>query len=321
MATLPAAPSARVTYEEARFRSPVLSGHALPLIAIDSGEPGPRLCVMAGMHVNEVSSMEAALQLVPLLEGQLKAGRVEIMPVVNVPALWTQTVQTCPVDGENINFAFPGDPNGSFTPALADALLNEWARDASLLIDLHGGDLPTQVAYFTMCQFTGNDGFDAVTRAFAACFDADLHVEFAPDNSDNTGRACNARPMTGRHAVMAEGGGNGLIDEVSVDFHVHGVLRCAARLGMVEPPSIEQTRRGLRVDGFDRMLAPANGRFYPLANVVQRVREGQVVGELKDVYGRTIAQLKAPRDGVVVYRITHPMVREGSLLMGIGRLS
>ncbi|OSJ19441.1 hypothetical protein BST63_02785 [Bradyrhizobium canariense] len=318
MPATPVTQSARVAYEEVQFSSAVLSGRAWPLIIIDAGNPGPRLCVMAGMHINEVSSMEAALRLVPFFERQLRAGRVEIMPVVNVPALWTNTVQTCPVDEKNINFAFPGSPIGSFTPALAHALLNEWAGDASLLIDLHGGDLPTQVSYFTMCQLTGNVSFDAETRAFAMCFDADLHVEFPAHNSENTGRACNVRPMTGKHAVMVEGGGNGLIEEASVDYHVQGVLRCAARLGLVEPLSITRARNGLRVSGFEKVVAPANGRFYPLVKVVDQVRRGQTIGQLNDVYGRNVEELRSPIDGAVVYRITHPMVTQGWAVMAIG---
>src|SRR5690606_26020767 len=124
-------------------------------------------------------------------------------------------------------------------------------------------------------------------------------------------RACNARPMLGKYAVMAEGGGNGLIDTSSVDYHVEGVLRCAAQLGLIErlPPSCH--RKGLTVDGFVKVEAPVDGRFYPVVDVAERVSKGQVVGELKDVYGQTIEQLTSPADGVVVYRITHPMVTAG----------
>src|SRR5690606_11756093 len=131
-------------------------------------------------------------------------GSVEILPVVNLPALWDRVVQVVPLDGKNLNFSFPGDPAGSFTPALADALLREWAGEAALLLDLHGGDLQTHVAHFVMCQMTGEAAFDEETRRFAACFDADAVVEFQAGQTANTGRACNARPLLGGHAVMAE---------------------------------------------------------------------------------------------------------------------
>src|SRR3546814_3561237 len=47
----------------------------------------------------------------------------------------------------------------SFSEALADALLNEWAADADVLIELHGGDLCEDVAPFTVLQLTGDARF------------------------------------------------------------------------------------------------------------------------------------------------------------------
>lgn len=320
MNSVAAASRAKVRYEELQFESDTLSEYRWPVIKIDSSTPGARLCVMAGMHINEVSSMEAALSLVPIFERQLLAGSVEIMPVVNMPAIWTHTVQTCPADGKNINFSFPGAPSGSFSPALANALLNEWAGAADLLIDMHGGDLPTEVARFTMIQLIGEDAFDRDARKFADCFDADLHVEFEPGNDVNAGRACNARPALGMQAVMSEAGGHGLIDATSVDFHVNGVLGCAARLSMILPAVREKEGPGLRVGGFERLRAPVDGRFYASVDVMEHVSIGQSVGQLKDVYGRVISTLTSPCNGVVVYKITHPMAAKGALLMGIGTL-
>jgi predicted deacylase len=239
------------------------------------------------------------------------------MPVVNMPALWTQTIQTCPVDGRNINFSFPGEREGSFSDALAHALLADWARDAELLIDMHGGDLPTQVAHFTMCQRTGDAAFDAETLAFAACYDSDVSVEFDASERDNRGRACNERPFLGGHALMSEAGCNGLIDESSVDFHATGVLRCAARLGMVEGavPAARGPHR--TTNGFSRVPAPCSGSFHSLVDIAQDVRRGDVLGELRDIFGERVATLESPSDGTVLFRISHPMVTAGSLLMGI----
>ncbi len=304
---------------ERRFTSPLLAGHAWPLVRIDSGRPGPRLCVMAGMHVNEVSSMEAVLRLADTLEGNLLRGMVEIMPVVNVPALWQRVEQLCPVDGQNINFSFPGDPRSGFSAALADALLREWADDAELLIDLHGGDMQTQVAHFVMCQMTGNPAFDAITARFARCFDADAIVEFVAGQRENAGRACNARPQLGRHAVMAEGGGNGLIREEDVVFHLEGTLNCARLLRIYggEPPVPRRAQQALV--GVERLSVPADGRFYPLAEIMKEVEAGEEVGRLLDVYGREITRLRAPCAGPLVFRYSHPLVAAGEVVIGIGR--
>lgn len=310
-----------VIHKEIRFTPPALAGWSWPVIEIGSGVPGPRLCVMAGMHVNEVCSMEAALRLPDELGRTILRGNVQIMPVVNLPALWRRTVQLCPIDGRNLNFSFPGDASGGFTPALASALLREWAGDAELLVDMHGGDLQMQVSHFVMCQLTGDAAFDARTRRFARCFDADVVVEFEKGQSENTGRSCNIRPLLGGHAVMSEGGGGGRLAEADVRFHLDGVLNCAAELGIVAPHAGERPRRAKVVSGFHRIAPPENARLYPRVRVGDDVSEGDVLAELRDIWGRPLEPLFAPASGPVVYCLGHPIARSDEPAIAIGRLS
>jgi predicted deacylase len=307
-----------VLYKEVTFASPSLAGTAWPVIEIRADEPGPRLCVMAGMHVNEVCSMEAALRLPSALAGIVRRGSVHIMPVVNLPALWLRTVQLCPVDGKNLNFAFPGDSGGSFTPALAHALLHEWARDADLLIDMHGGDLQTQVSHFVMSQMTGESAFDERTRQFARCFDGDVIVEFAAGQTDNRGRACNARPALGGHAIMAEGGGNGVLQEDDIVYHLQGVLNCASLLGIIDTPPQPASRRQQPVSGFHRLSPPQNARMYPCVRPGQLVRAGDKLADLRDIWGQPIGALTAPVSGPLLYCLSHPIVTAEEAVIGIG---
>jgi predicted deacylase len=307
-----------VTWHQGRFAAPALAGWAWPLAVIDSGLQGPRLCVMAGMHVNEVAAMEAAWRLAARFGTTLRRGRVEILPVVNLPALWQRTVQLCPVDGLNLNFAFPGDAAGSFTPALAASLLDDWAGDADLLIDLHGGDLPTRIAHFVMGQMTGDTAFDDRTRLFLGCFDAEIRVEFAAGQTGNTGRACNARPARSGHAVMVEGGGNGQLDEDDIGFHVDGVLNCARMLGLIDGPATPGRHRARRVSGFHRLGPPENVRLSPAVRPGQWVRKGETLATTRDVFGRDRGTIAAPVDGPVVYCLSHPIVAAGEWALAVG---
>src|SRR5215475_5397158 len=152
------------------FAVPILANTAIPYFEIMAAQPGPRLAVIAGMHPNEVSSMEAALRLSRMLAGSIEKGSATILPVLNMPGLYLHSDTVCPVDGKNINFSFPGSPDGTFSEVLADALLTDWAKDADLVVDLHGGDLREDVAKFVMCQITGDPAFDAQTRRFARCY-------------------------------------------------------------------------------------------------------------------------------------------------------
>jgi len=93
---------------------------------------------VAGVHVNEASSLEAAVSLWRALDPANLRGRISIMPGGQYSGACYGHSMNVPVDDKNIHWLYPGNPHGSFTEALADALLFDWSADAAALIDMHG---------------------------------------------------------------------------------------------------------------------------------------------------------------------------------------
>jgi len=54
------------------------------------------------------------------------------------------------------------------------------------------------------------------------------------------------------------------------------------------------------------------------ASVGEQVQEGQLVAELRDVFGETVEALHAPATGAVLFLVTSLAVREGDPLLAIG---
>lgn len=301
-----------------QFSSPKLAGWSWPVHEIVGCRPGPRLCVMAGIHVNEVSSIEAAIRLQNLFAHTELWGTVCVMPVVNLPGLPVHAEFVCPVDGKNINFSFPGSPDGSFSEALADAILNEWADDAECLVDMHGGDLCEMVARFTVVATTGNDGFDARNEAFARAFDPQIVVRLDKTTLEQPGRSCSGRARLRRHAAFAEGGGNGLLDEDSITFHANGVLRIAGLLGMIKDPPPLSGRKPRVVENYHWVSAEVAGWCRFRVDPGQQVAAGDVLAEIDDYSGEVVKTIVSPADGVMLWRCTHPVVAADTALCGIG---
>src|SRR5262245_2835207 len=159
---------------ELTFDYPALAGWRWPAVDIVGQSPGPRLAVIAGVHVNETSSIEAVIRLQRMIDPGKLRGRISIIPIVNLPAVPVRSQYVCTIDNKNINFSFPGRPDGSFSEALAYALLNDWAGDADCFADLHGGDLCEQVSHFMVVQRTGDHVFDRRSLEIAECFDAEI---------------------------------------------------------------------------------------------------------------------------------------------------
>jgi len=299
------------------FTPPQIADLQLPWFEIDSGQPGATIALIAGMHPNEVAAMEAAIRLKDYFAENLRRGAVRILPVLNMPGLYSHAEFVCPVDNKNINFLSPGSPNGSFSEVLIDRVLNQWAGDATVFIDLHGGDLREEVARFIMCQMTGDDEFDRQTRRLAHQFDADVIVEFDKDQTNNRGRATNELPWKGRHAVMSEGGANGILDEENTLFHFNGVTNIARYLGLTADTPTPRLRQNLVVTNFYKIEAPESGRLYLHVGVGQTVRQGQELGYIKDIFGQRIADIVAPFSGVILMIVNHNITSQGEWLISL----
>jgi predicted deacylase len=308
----------QLTVREHRFSAPSLRDHTWQTYDLRGCSPGPRLCVMAGVHVNEVSSIAAAMQLVDTLRAAPLCGEVSIMPVVNLPALPLRSQHICPIDQQNINFSFPGTPTGSFSEALADAILHEWSQNADCLIDLHGGDLCETVARFTVAATIGDRRFDDFNLALARAFDPDIIVQLPPEASSAPGRSCSGRAGLRRHAAFAECGSNGLLDDASVAFHVAGVLRVAHLLGISATAPPPSGREPALVQTYHWVTADVAGWCRYMTEPCARVSRGQPIAEVLDYGGTVLSRIPAPDDGIVLWRCTHPVVSAGSDLFGIG---
>ena len=304
------------TVKSMRFSAPALKGFTWTTRELSAPVLGSRLCIMTGMHVNEVSSIAAGFRLDLKFRELLIRGSISIMSFANIPALLPRTEFNCPRDGKNINFCFPGSREGTFSEAFADAVLNEWAADADCLIDLHGGDLCERVSKFTVVQATDDRAFDAFNLRLAQAFGAQLIMALPAAEISKSGRSCTGRAQKGLHAVFAEAGGNGLIDEESVGFHVDGVLRVAQLYGMIEsaPPPAAAS---LIADRYSWRMAESEGwyEFHVLPG--EPVAEGQILGVVRDFEGGDPKNLVSTETGYLLWRATHPIVRQSDPLMGI----
>ncbi len=308
---------AGINYRTLRFAAPALAGHSWQAIDIVGLSDGPTLAVMAGIHPNEVAGVEAAYRLAERIDARTLRGTISIIPVVNGPGYGERTEYLCPIDGKNINFCFPGRPDGSFSEALADAILSNWANDATCLIDLHGGDLREEMSRFVVCQETGDAAFDGRNLELARSFGSDFLVRIRPSHTGRPGRSCTARAARREFAVFAEGGSHGLMPESDVEFHLDGVLGVATDLGMLGARAIP-VHRPIELTQYRFLEAPADGWCRTLVRAGDPVEAGAALAEIRDPMGLPRAVLTAPESGYILWRVSHPIVHAGEAIVGLG---
>ncbi|MGC1575982.1 MAG: succinylglutamate desuccinylase/aspartoacylase family protein, partial [Beijerinckiaceae bacterium] len=99
---------------------------------------GPSVLLMAGNHSDEYEGELSLARLIGKLEPSRMRERVTILPLANAPAV--MAARRCsPLDGGNLNRAFPGAPNGAPTPRLAHFLETYLFPRHDVVFDIHAG--------------------------------------------------------------------------------------------------------------------------------------------------------------------------------------
>ena len=305
-----------------------------PVISLTGAKPGPLLFVNAGVHGGEYPAIEAVIRLSKALDPKKIVGTVILMPVMNLPAFRSRTPFVCPIDHVNPNRVFPGDPSGSYSEQMTHALINEFVVHADEYIDLHGGDIPEALVPFVICRSeTGlADGkardVAARSKQMALAFGLPYVLTVSKPVQPSKGLSSYAAAAEkGIPSILAEAGGVGQLQEDQVELLVDGVKRVMQHLGMLPEVRRSSASARLRRDQqtaatvltkFEWLYTRHAGMWYPRAAAGDKVKEGEEIGTVGDLFGDTLERIVSPVNGVVLFLTINPSVLENGLLMGIG---
>ena len=282
-----------------------------PLLLSTAREPGPTLCITAGVHATEYAPIEAALRLVQTLPSRLLRGAVAIVPVANMAMFAARSGFVSPIDGLNLNKVAPGGP-GSITEILAKRLLDDVIAHAGFYIDLHAGDLGEILMPFGGYPLTGNAELDREGEALARLFTPGL-ISLAKEGSTLppfAGSLVFEATRRGVVAILAESGGNGTLIEQDVQVHLRGVENILRYLSMVEgTPTVP----GPQIQATDRAITRASraGLLRLRVGVGEPVAAGQPVAEICNVFGDIVETVCVPRAGITGLVWAHKSVSSG----------
>ena len=289
------------------------SSVSLPMVITNGSAPGPVLAVTAGIHGGEYVPMVAVRQFVRELDPALMRGTIVVSLQSSPVAFQQRMAFVNPLDGENLNRSFPGDPQGGPTARLAAWLWENLLARADYYVDCHCGDLPEALDPFTGAS-PGPDGvLDERTRAMADCFDVPRLIVDPLEGS-----TIRAAAMAGIPAVLIEVGGEGRWSQEEADVQRNGLRRIAAQVGILPAEAGARPRLPLFENAAD-VLSERAGLWYPEVAPGTSVAEGTRLGRLEDPLGEVVQEILAPAAGVLVFGLGSLAAVQGSLLAFIAR--
>ena len=288
----------------------------IPVAVINGAKPGPTLCISGGVHGFEYSSIIAVMRIIRETDPATLKGTLVAVPVVNMPAFEARgpqggisTAFQCPIDGININRIMPGNPDGSMGYQIAAAFMSRVVSKADYLIDCHGGDLNEELVPFVVIA-PGNGGPNKIARdILAPSFATEFVIE-----EELVGGTHGSALALGKPAVVIEAGGYGRVLEEAANLITDGIRNAMKRLEMMDgtPACTKQTVRR----GWWSVYVKRGGVCHSVP-IGSRVKKGQQVAEVNNLFGERLETLESPVDGTVIFRRTPIPISTNDRVLGI----
>jgi predicted deacylase len=292
----------------------------IPITIVRGAQEGPTLALIAGTHGSEVAPIVALQRVRATLDPAALRGTVLIVHVANMPSFLGRTIYYSPIDGKNLNRMYPGKPGGTVSERIAYAITNQIIERADYLVDIHSGDGNESLRPYTYWSPLRMDArADSIARDMALAWGNDHIVidTVRPRDRQATIYTQNTAHIRGKPALTTEAGYLGIAAEDMVQRNVDGVFRLL-RLFRMLPGAVELIRQPLFFERTEVLRSPATGVWHPRVERGQSLQKGAVVGVLTDFFGATLAEIRAPFGGIVLYVVGTPAMSQGEPMGMIG---
>ncbi len=269
-------------------------------------KPGPTLCLIGGIHGDELNGVEIAHRIYAGTPGSALSGTLIAVPVVNVQGFRSGS-RYLP-DRRDLNRGFPGSANGSLASRIAHQLYQGVIRHCDALIDLHTGS-----ASRTNLPQIRTDLESPPALALARSFGVGVVLH----GRGPRGSLRRAVLDAGLPAVIYEAGEPLRFEEVEIARGVEGVQNVMADLGMITRKATRQPSEVYRKTVWVRS-GDAIGVFLTPRKPGDYVKKGDVLGTVTDPVSEESAKIVAPREGRIIGMAVPQLALPGYGLFHLG---
>jgi uncharacterized protein len=278
----------------------------IPVVVVNGTEPGPVLCVDAGVHGDEYEGQQAVREVLASLDPASLCGTFVGIPCLNTPA-FEAAARASGLDYANLNRIFPGDASGSYSQRLAATVVSTVVPAVDALVDLHTGGTFGEITPLAIVQ----GGYESLATGIGLA--AGHEIIWKGGKWGGTIR----HPVlaAGKPAITIEAGG-GTYSRAIVDLHVKAVRNIMRHLGMISG-SVELRSVYTAVSGTFARSA-SGGFFLDRGGPGDECKEGDLIGQVVSHFGEVLEEIRAPSDGRVLWVRRVRTVRPGDEVVIFG---
>lgn len=295
----------------------------VPVCVLRNG-PGPRVLLMAGNHGDEYEGELCLARLCRRLEPGAISGTLTILPMVNAPAV--RAGKRCsPIDGGNLNRAFPGDPAGTPTSRIAHALEHDLFPRQDVVFDLHSGG--TSMAHLPCGLIETQDDATRQARALTLLRSLGLPFGFIAENGRAAPTSMGAARRAGVIGLSGEFGGGGTATPHTMAATARAIDGLLLGLRVIEAPvlgAVPTVPPGpMQLLSLARhtqaIYATRRGWFEPAVDLGARVAAGDLAGWHHDLERLDSPEepLRFAEGGIIISHRLHTLSEAGDCLIQV----
>lgn len=277
----------------------------IPITCVANGL-GPTALILGGNHGDEYQGQVAAMKLARELTPEMVTGRIILIPSLNFPAALSAT-RLSPLDGMNLNRAFPGDPDGPVTSQIAHFLTTVLFPLSDIVIDIHSGG--RSIEFVPCSHMHVVPDLEQRRRMLAAMLAWNTDFSFLYTDIAGTGLLPVEAENQGKLVVTTELGGG-----EAIPAHVHRIAQSGLRNVLLHTgvlAGVPQTRAELNLPptiltaalkSENYLLAPESGIFEVVVELGSPVATDQPIGYIHHLErpDREPIEIRSPANGYLI---------------------
>lgn len=282
----------------------------IPVCVMRNGE-GPTITLMAGAHGDEYDGQVTLHRLLETTKIEDISGCLIAVPNMNPLATCAQSRYT-PVDGKDLDEAFPGDHDGSITEQMAALIYDTVVKPASLVIEIQSGGASARFTSLAAVHFNEtNHELQKSAEQNMIAFGAPYSARLLPGHR---GSLANAVQNDEKDFVAVRLGGGGSVSAHSIDIAHIGCRNVLVQAGALNQELVLRSTRMLEVSSHKNyVIAPHAGLLEMCKEVGDDVYMGSPLAKIIQ-HGNTgpdTVVIKADRNGILMSHHYRGLIEQG----------
>jgi predicted deacylase len=281
----------------------------VPIIVAKGASEGKVLGLTAAIHGNELNGIPVVQRIFKEINVHELEGTIVGVPAVNIPSLLRKKRRF--IDGTDLNHIMPGKVNGNASEVYAWRFVNQIVKKFHFLIDLHTASFGRVNSFYIRADMEDN-----MVRKMALLQNADIIVHNPPSDGTLRGTA----DEMGIPAITLELGNPNTFQKQIIQDGITGIMNTLIYLGMIDGNIVTADQQTTLCKSSFWLYTRTGGIMTVHPNLTTRVKKGEIIATMSDLFGDLIQEYRTPQDGIIIGKSVNPINQTGGRILHLGIL-